>query len=74
MDLPTLHLIDQGFATESRLDARRCTLDELARAGPAWDAASVAAQRFMSEEFDVDRIVDRYVEALGVTPVSGRGA
>jgi hypothetical protein len=33
MDLPQLHLIDQGFATESRLDARRCAFDELARAG-----------------------------------------
>jgi hypothetical protein len=33
MDLPQLHLIDQRFATASRLDARRCTLDELARAG-----------------------------------------
>ena len=33
MDLPHLQLIDQEFATESQLDARRCSLDELERAG-----------------------------------------
>jgi len=33
MDLPQLHLIDQGFAPAPRLDARRCTLEELERAG-----------------------------------------
>jgi len=33
MDLPQLHLIDQGFAPAPRLDARRCTLDEIERTG-----------------------------------------
>ncbi len=33
MELPHLQLIDQGFVPGSRLDARRGTLEELARAG-----------------------------------------
>ena len=33
MDLPQLHLVDQGFPPAPRLDARRCALDEIERTG-----------------------------------------
>ena len=75
MDLPTLHLIDQGFATESRLDARRCALDELERAGllsgvrPGETVLVTAGSRGVGCMREVLGAVVAAVKQKGATPV-----
>jgi len=75
MELPQLQLIDQGFATGSRLDARRGTLEELATAGllggvqPGHTVLITAGSRGVACMTEVLRGVVAFVKAAGAKPL-----
>jgi hypothetical protein len=75
MALPRLHLIDQGFAPASHLDAQRCALDEIERVGllsnvrPGQTVLITAGSRGVGCMAEVLGAVVAAVKQKGATPV-----